>query len=154
MNNNKSTYLNHVRTIHRKVRNYCKIHRLHDNPIESKINPLFKVFLNHIGEEIPNSMSLKDYMLILYRDRKYSFLSAILSRPDIPPKVWKELRVRVLNEYGHHCLKCNVEEDITIDHIKPYSLYPELCIEFDNLQPLCRSCNSTKGLKVIDYRYN
>lgn len=68
---------------------------------------------------------------------------------------WKELRKLVFKIYGDNCLKCGSNENLAIDHIKPRSIYPELELEFDNLQVLCRSCNSKKSNKVIkDYRKN
>jgi 5-methylcytosine-specific restriction endonuclease McrA len=34
---------------------------------------------------------------------------------------------------------------IHVDHIKPRSLYPELALEFSNLQVLCMDCNQGKS---------
>jgi 5-methylcytosine-specific restriction endonuclease McrA len=39
-----------------------------------------------------------------------------------------------------------------VDHIKPRRRYPELALEFSNLQILCNRCNKQKGNKVADYR--
>ena len=42
-----------------------------------------------------------------------------------------------------------------VDHIKPRSLYPDLELEFENLQVLCKYCNLEKSNKdEIDYRNN
>jgi hypothetical protein len=61
---------------------------------------------------------------------------------------WKKVRSRTLNEHENICVKCYSETDITVDHIKPRSLYPELALEYSNTQVLCRSCNSKKGVKT------
>jgi hypothetical protein len=114
---------------------------------------MYRIFLKEINEYVPENKSLRDYMFDLYESSKYSFLMAIINRPDIPPRTWRELRKKVFETYGEICLKCLSTDNICVDHIKPYSIFPELCIEFNNLQPMCRSCNSSKGNKhFIDYR--
>jgi len=66
---------------------------------------------------------------------------------------WRNLRIRVLNEFGSICMKCGGNQRISVDHIKPRSLYPELELDYDNLQVLCTPCNSRKSNKIIiDYR--
>ena len=68
-------------------------------------------------------------------------------------KEWKELRRRVFAKYGKKCLACGSKEKITVDHIQPKSKYPELALEFDNLQPLCWPCNKKKSFHTeVDYR--
>jgi 5-methylcytosine-specific restriction endonuclease McrA len=55
--------------------------------------------------------------------------------------------------YGYTCLRCGRSEpEITLsaDHVIPLKLGGRNSI--DNIQPLCRSCNSRKHTKVIDYR--
>lgn len=48
------------------------------------------------------------------------------------------------------CVCCSKVSPLTIDHIKPTSLGGLNVIA--NIQPLCRSCNSKKFTKIIDYR--
>ena len=43
---------------------------------------------------------------------------------------------------GYKCVNCGSEADIVIDHIIPLSKGGTNTI--DNIQPLCRSCNSSK----------
>lgn len=57
--------------------------------------------------------------------------------------------IELCNLYGNVCLKCGKNE-VTMDHIVPVSKGGRHSIE--NLQPLCGSCNSSKGTKTIDYR--
>lgn len=56
------------------------------------------------------------------------------------------LRARVYERDGHACLHCGVTEDLSLDHIYPFSLGGRET--FENLQTLCRSCNSRKGARV------
>ena len=62
---------------------------------------------------------------------------------------WKALRNQVIREDGKFCAECGYHiyysDDLTVDHIKPRSRFPELALKRDNLQVLCRSCNSSKG---------
>lgn len=58
----------------------------------------------------------------------------------------EELRNRVYERDGHKCVKCESTEHLSVDHIHPWSKGGKT--EFDNLQTLCRICNSRKGAKV------
>lgn len=53
-------------------------------------------------------------------------------------------------KYGHCCLACGRQGRMTKDHIIPISLGGYNGI--DNLQPLCLSCNSRKGTRIINFR--
>lgn len=59
---------------------------------------------------------------------------------------WKEL----CSHYGNICLRCGSSDKLTQDHVVPLSKGGFHTIY--NLQPLCRSCNSSKRDKTIDYR--
>jgi len=61
---------------------------------------------------------------------------------------WKQL----CDHYGNVCLCCGEQKPLTVDHVVPISLGGANSI--DNIQPLCGTCNSSKGAKVIDYRTN
>lgn len=52
--------------------------------------------------------------------------------------------------YNHKCVACKKSESLTADHVIPVSKGGSSFI--DNIQPLCRSCNSKKHDKTIDYR--
>lgn len=84
------------------------------------------------------------------------------------PEYWKNRRAREkgsgekiteqeINEmkkkYNYTCLRCGLREPeikLTHDHVLPLSKGGKNTIE--NSQPLCKSCNSIKGAKHIDYR--
>lgn len=50
------------------------------------------------------------------------------------------------------CLACGEQRSLTVDHVVPLdnggTNWP------DNLQPLCVSCNSSKGTRTTDYRHD
>lgn len=56
----------------------------------------------------------------------------------------------LLARYEYRCLRCGSGDDITADHVVPVAYGGHSNI--DNIQPLCRSCNSWKGIQYIDYR--
>lgn len=57
----------------------------------------------------------------------------------------------VLQKYGHKCLWCNKTGiSLTMDHVVPLAIGGTHTI--DNIQPLCRSCNSKKGTQIMDFR--
>lgn len=60
---------------------------------------------------------------------------------------------RLIEKYNYSCLCCGKAEPeikLTADHIVPIALGGANFIE--NIQPLCKSCNSRKGKKHIDFR--
>jgi hypothetical protein len=58
--------------------------------------------------------------------------------------VYKEWRYEVLNRDNYTCVKCGKRGNVEADHIKPFSLYPELRFELDNGQTLCKECHKEK----------
>lgn len=61
---------------------------------------------------------------------------------------WRELRYEALKKCGRKCQSCGRTPPYVIlhvDHIKPKSLYPELCLTLENLQIMCEDCNLGKG---------
>lgn len=60
---------------------------------------------------------------------------------------WREL----CEKYGNRCLCCGRNDvQLTVDHIIP--VIDGGTNSISNLQPLCKSCNSKKNRKHIDYR--
>ncbi len=64
------------------------------------------------------------------------------------------LRYETLIKYNSQCLLCGASArdgvKVDVDHIKPVSKYPELINDPDNLQLLCRRCNSAKYNRAED----
>ena len=63
-------------------------------------------------------------------------------RPEIPAQV----RRAVFARDGRACVECFSADDLTLDHIFPWSLGGPDSAE--NLRVLCRPCNSSKGAQV------
>lgn len=59
---------------------------------------------------------------------------------------WRELCRR----HDNKCACCGEHKPLTADHV--ISLATGGTNTIDNIQPLCRSCNSRKGASTIDYR--
>lgn len=57
--------------------------------------------------------------------------------------------IDLCNKYENKCVCCKKETKLTIDHIIPLSKWWLNIIS--NLQPLCKSCNSSKRNKTICY---
>lgn len=88
------------------------------------------------------------------------------AHPELARERWRRRYVREANAEGSHaveeweevlaaaddkCLVCGTDENITKDHIVPLSRGGTDYIE--NIQPLCHSCNASKGNRYIeDYR--
>lgn len=68
--------------------------------------------------------------------------------------VWKRLRKKVMEYYGCGCMRCGMRNTKNhVDHIYPRSKYPELELEFCNMQILCKDCNELKSnLHIWDLR--
>ena len=64
------------------------------------------------------------------------------------PKEWRAL----CKKYNNRCLCCGKKKKLEADHIIPVT-WPGGHSNIDNIQPLCRSCNSSKGNRsAADYR--
>lgn len=61
-------------------------------------------------------------------------------------KIPDALRLEVYTRDGFTCLHCGTDELLSLDHIHPWSLGGGDTLE--NLQTLCRPCNSRKGARV------
>ncbi|MCH8800562.1 MAG: HNH endonuclease [Chloroflexi bacterium] len=66
---------------------------------------------------------------------------------------WRAIRIEIIREQGSVCRACrrgiSNEVDVTVDHIRPRSIYPKLALVKSNLRVLCRACNSAKGASDI-----
>lgn len=72
---------------------------------------------------------------------KESRISASKNRSRNP--IIPDLREWIIDRDGGICIECSSEEDLTVDHVIPVILGGKT--NPDNLQTLCRSCNSRKG---------
>lgn len=68
--------------------------------------------------------------------------------------LWQALRYKIIKKYERKCMVCfRTGIELHVDHIKPISKFPELALEPENLQVLCRDCNLGKSnTDCIDWR--
>lgn len=86
------------------------------------------------------------------RSRKKARLRRIRRAQCSGSHTWKEWQ-DIVKQYGNQCLKCHTPGDantLTEDHVVPISKGGSDYI--DNIQPLCKSCNSSKHDNTEDYR--
>jgi len=57
----------------------------------------------------------------------------------------EDLRNKIFKRDGNKCKKCGSKNNLTIDHIVPFSKGGTT--EINNLQTLCKKCNRKKGAK-------
>ena len=59
-------------------------------------------------------------------------------------RIWRVLRLRILDRDNWECVQCGRKGRLEVDHIKPLDVAPELALEESNLQCLCRGCHIRK----------
>lgn len=103
--------------------------------------------INEVGGsmvEIINPQFNKEYRISMRPAYKQSRINACVFTSK------SNIRKRVFELYGKQCLCCGSTKKIALDHVVSIKNGGENSI--DNLQPLCMSCNSSKGYRTIDYR--
>jgi hypothetical protein len=69
-----------------------------------------------------------------------------IERDDYRRKIPDHIRAAVFERDEFTCVECGAMDDLTLDHIHPWSLGgPDTA---ENLRVLCRQCNSRKGARV------
>lgn len=86
----------------------------------------------------------KEKIIVANRNRKARIKEA---EGSFTLEEWERLK----KHYGNKCLCCgDTEKKLTMDHVVPIKLGGTNFIS--NIQPLCGSCNSSKGATIKDYR--
>ena len=98
----------------------------------------------------------RNYKLLCYQCCSYAWRSYELAHggvcnDDINKRhVTKEMKRLIIGRDNSACLKCGSTKNLNVDHITPLSRGGDN--GYDNLQTLCSSCNSKKGMGIADYR--
>lgn len=111
-------------------------------------------FITLIGHNIenPTKNSIKDWVVENYKKQEIEELKKVEQGFYLSIE-WLKLRKQVLSMYDRKCMCCGSTEYIHVDHIKPRSLFKELELDINNMQLLCRSCNTRKSNRdFTDYR--
>jgi hypothetical protein len=58
-------------------------------------------------------------------------------------KEYKLWRKAVIERDSYRCIWCGSIENLQVDHIKPFALFPELRFAIDNGRTLCANCHKT-----------
>jgi hypothetical protein len=88
-----------------------------------------------------------------FSDNYFKIKEAILQEPRIIAQSFlskNNVREFIFKRDGYKCLKCGSTKNLTLDHIVP--VHKGGVNRLGNLQTLCRKCNSSKSIKIIDYR--
>ena len=59
-------------------------------------------------------------------------------------RLWRAVRLKVLDRDNWECVKCGRGGRLEVDHIKPLEVGGDM-YGLDNLQTLCRYCHIAKG---------
>lgn len=99
------------------------------------------ILLCHLcAENIMEIVHMARYGEYIRRDNKPKIRNGYAKK-----KIPANLRAQVHEKHEYKCVTCGTQKDLTCDHIKPESLGGETVL--DNLQTMCKSCNSSKGTK-------
>ena len=136
-------------------------YRLFADLVENKYNEYYKISpkdyydylmaINLMSEFLPEDVILKAKETVELSFKRFFDLSYTRRRTEANYIISKStIRLEVFERHGKECLKCGSSYRLSIDHI--ISVKNGGSNKLSNLQPLCKSCNSEKGAKNIDYR--
>lgn len=105
--------------------------------------------INHIVCNLKSIFNKAKYLELLGHNPFTKIKLINLSSIEIDNEDWLKIKA----QHRHKCASCGKHENevnLTKDHIYPRSYGGKLSKK--NVQPLCRSCNSKKGAKFVDFR--
>lgn len=107
---------------------------------------------NHAFYLLTNTQKFKYSKLFEADEELIEFHKMTRNENFYKSKAWLNLRHEfLLRNKKKKCNLCGLEDQSAqyhVDHIRPRSVYPELCLEIKNLQLLCKECNLGKSNKV------
>lgn len=117
-----------------------------DRNIEKRRAQARKYKLNHPEKSQEHKQSHRDEYRLYEQNRRARLVG---NGGMITKQEWQWLK----EFYEYKCLacgRCETDIKLTLDHVLPLNKGGKNIIE--NAQPLCQSCNSSKGTKDTDYR--
>lgn len=112
------------------------------------VHLVIKAILAKPRRERQEQVVLRTHELAEERRKRIEEEQLFYSSPE-----WAKLRGLVIKEEGRVCAHCHRhiknDSDVTVDHIRPRSKYPDLALRRENLRVLCRKCNSVKKDKEL-----
>lgn len=104
-------------------------------------------YLNNIDKHLAQNREYKKSHLLGHRINEQNRRAKKLGNGGI---FTENEFLAVCDLFGNKCTCCGCTVNITADHVIPLIKGGRNTI--DNIQPLCLSCNCSKGSKTIDYR--
>lgn len=107
-----------------------------------------EMFRRIVNEAIDAGFAIPDGIDVLVTDERHTITSRsrrISNVCSVKAAISDELRWAVWERDDFRCLHCGARRFLTVDHVTPESRGGTLAL--DNLQTLCRSCNSRKGAR-------
>lgn len=92
-----------------------------------------------------NLASNSESARVRYRDHRHRRRAQKMEHAGITPNEWAV----ILSAFDHRCAYCGTPgDDLTMDHVVPLSRGGAHAPE--NIAPACRSCNASKGAKLLE----
>lgn len=126
-------------------------------PFEAALVEAAILYMEHCGfiHNPANGTFSNDFLQ--YAEGCYWEAASRVRLPVQPEKVWvddkpkrkgmpRSLRTAVMERDEYACVRCGTRKNLQIDHIHPVEHGGTN--DPDNLQTLCKSCNSAKGARV------
>ena len=119
--------------------------RVNWDEIDSALDLAIGSRLGYMDESVRELEEDRDIILWLQRRiyhiaiHNWNLKPRAVAKTPIPP----EIRIQVMERDAYRCQDCGGWHDLAVDHIVPESMGGPTSLE--NLQVLCRSCNSRKG---------
>lgn len=95
---------------------------------------------------ILNDISVVTVGTTAYKKKQTTGQNTRARKLGVPGTLDEQDWAKALNLHNHTCANCGSPIELCIDHVHPLSRGGTNT--GDNIQPLCRSCNSKKGSKV------
>lgn len=108
--------------------------------------PAMAIAVLDVAERIIETNS-RAYVFMPRRDGHTGKRDSNKSRRGIPDRQWQELRRSTFERDEWACVYCGATDDLTCDHVVP--LVRGGTNDNENLATACRSCNSSKGDKLL-----